>query len=89
MEFIFNQIWKERKMNLLAEGSLQGPAVGEFGGRQSAVKLQEFSAAPIAPTQGRVQRRNQLPSGCPHGAIDLGSVIDQYLERESKPTNQW
>ena len=51
MEFIFNQIWKERKMNLLAEGSLQGPAVGEFGGRQSAVKLQEFSAAPIAPSR--------------------------------------
>jgi hypothetical protein len=30
-----------------------------------------------------------LPSGWPHDAIDLGCVIYQYLERESKPTNQW
>jgi hypothetical protein len=33
---------------------LQGPTVGEFSGRQSAVKLKKFSAASITTSQSRV-----------------------------------
>jgi hypothetical protein len=66
-------------VKLLAEGSLQGSTVGEFSGRQSAVKLKKFSAASITTSQSRIQRRNQLTTGCPHYAIDLGSMINQYL----------
>lgn len=58
---------------------MQGPTVCEFGGGQPTVQLKEFGAASVASTQGRVQWRNQLPSGRPHDAIDFGSVINQYL----------
>ena len=65
--------------NLLAEGSLEGAAVGEFSGGQSSVQLQEFSAPAITATQSGIQRSRQFSSTVSHYAIHLRSVINQNL----------